>query len=102
MPGFKSYPPQFTGFGGYGPWPTNDEPTQDAPVSPHYDDGYANRAPGCSHIEGPADYWLDTTLYPDRPNGMYASDIDRLEQRSRAFRISAGNITGRKPGPSED
>lgn len=36
--------PDFTGFGGYGPWPDNDAPTGTDDVSPHYNDGYANRA----------------------------------------------------------
>jgi len=95
--------PDFFGLGSYGPWPTNDEPIEGAPVSPHYNDGYANRAPGCAHIEGPGDYWIDCMVYPgERPNGAYEASADRLEARSRAFRISAGNVTGRNPGPSED
>jgi hypothetical protein len=94
--------PKYSGFGGYGPWPDNDVPLEDGDPSPHYRDGWMNRAPGGAHYELPTDYWLDCLTYPDRPAATSNGVADRLEARSRAFRISQGNVTGKAPGPSED
>ena len=94
--------PDFTGgFGGYGPWPDNDVPFEEDP-SPHYHDGYRNRMPGGGHYELPTDFWVDQIVYPDRPAPMTAASANDLDLRARSFRISVGNITGRRPGPSED
>lgn len=86
------------GLGKADPWPTNDRPfeNEDNP-SPHFDDGYYNRAPGGAHTQGPADYWLDCAVYPERT--AWSEEQDR---QARDFRVSVGNITGKKPGPSTD
>ncbi len=91
--------PDFTGFGGYGPWPDNDVQSGDNPPSPHYGDGYRNRAPGGTHIEAPTDYWLDCAIYPERTDPASGRESYELEARARGFNLSVGNVTGRKPGP---
>ena len=90
--------PPFSGFGGYGPWPDNDPEPQNP--SPHYEDGYHNRAPG-GHMEAPTDIWIDRMLYPVRLNPVSVAEADGFDARSRDFRLTVGNITGRKPGPEE-
>jgi hypothetical protein len=93
-------PPDFTsGLGGYGPWPDTDPPGVGADPSPYYKDGYANRAPAGCHVEGPADYWIDCMVYPDRSYANSEPMADMLDHNSRFFRVSEGNITGKKPGP---
>jgi len=104
---------------GYGPWPSNDILDHDPNPSPHYRDGYDNRGPGGTHMEEPDDLWIDRIVYPPRgvrqgamgdmmatarADMLRAADAMEHEQdaRSRAFRISVGNVTGKKPGPSED
>ena len=93
--------PRFSGFGGYGPWPDNDKLESDQNPSPHYEDGFMNRAPAGCHTEGPADIWIDAIVYPAR---MYAGsnrEADAMDARSRDFRITVGQVTGRKTGPEE-
>jgi hypothetical protein len=95
-------PPKFTGFGGYGPWPDNDRPNDTQPGGGHYEDGYHDRAPGGTRIENPSDYWIDCVIYPDRQAPTSDAEADRQYLRARDFRISAGNATGLKPGPSDE
>lgn len=110
-PAFRS------GLGGYGPWPTGEILDHDTDPSPFYKDGYDNCAPG-GHMEAPDDLWIDRIVYPRRnqnPEVRAMMDHARAEMlhaadeqdmayymRSRSFRISQGNVTGRDPGPSED
>ena len=94
--------PNFTGFGGYGPWPDNDPPFENVPGGEHYEDAYRHRGPSGTLIENPSDYWLDCAIYPDRPQPMNDAQADSLDMRARAFRISVGNVTGWRHGPSED
>jgi hypothetical protein len=88
------------GIGKADPWPTNDTPIH-GETSPHQDDGYSNRLPGGGHYEGGSDYWLDCLIYPERPE-VSDAEVGRADFDSRMFRVSPGNITGRKPGPSTD
>lgn len=90
------------GIGKSDPWPTTDQPFVEENPCPHYDDGYMNRAPGGGHIEAPTDYWLDCMVYPYRDKADSAAQANRMDMRSRSFRITAGNMTGKDPGPSED
>jgi hypothetical protein len=95
-------PPEFTsGYGGYGPWPETDMPLGPNP-SGGYKDGYYGRFPGGGYGERPTDMWLDSLVYPERPYPDSDGMADRLDARSRAFRVSVGNVTGRRSGPSED
>lgn len=93
--------PDFLGFGSYGPWPDNDPPQSYENPSPHFRDGYQNRAPAGTHQESPTEYWLDCLTYPERTtaDGDYIADV--LDARSRDFRVSLGQLTGRKVGPAE-
>jgi len=93
--------PDFTGFGGYGPWPDNDKPAIGGDPSPHYGDGYANRAPAGSHIEAGSDYWIDCLVYPERVYAMSDQQADALDHNSRFFKVTVGNVTGKKPGPED-
>lgn len=86
---------------GYGPWPDNDVMGEETDPSPHYRDGYHNRAPGGAHIEGPTDLWIDRIVYPRRLEAVSDMEADRMDARSRDFRITVGQVTGRKPGPEE-
>lgn len=92
--------PDFTGFGGYGPWPDNDPPQSEENPSPHYRDGWQNRAPGGCHDSAPTDYWLDCLTYPERTSANGDTQADTLDHDSRFFRITVGTVTGRKPGPT--
>jgi len=79
----------------------NDKLESDQNPSPHYEDGFNNRAPAGCHTEGPGDIWIDAMVYPDR---MYAGsniEADAMDARSRDFKISVGQVLGRKTGPEE-
>lgn len=92
--------PKFTGLGGYGPWPDNDKPLENQDPSPHYPDGYANRGPDGTHFEQGSDIWLDALVYPARSPILTDAQDAQASMRARAFVISNGNVTGKKPGPS--
>lgn len=94
-------PPDFSGGFGYGPWPETDMPFESNPGG-GYKDGYNGRYPGGAYHERPSDMWLDAMVYPERPYPASDEQANRLDLRSRALRISIGNATGRKSGPSED
>ncbi len=94
-------PPDFVGWGGYGPWPETDMPFEGNPGG-GYKDGYYGRLPGGGYYETPSTMWLDAMVYPERPYPTNDDAADRLDLRSRELRISIGNATGRKTGPSED
>jgi hypothetical protein len=91
------------GLGKADPWPTNDAPfSLDDDPSPHYRDGYHNRAPGGAHTQAPTDFWLDGVVYPDRPDVLDSRASDIADFRDRQFVVSVGNRTGKKVGPSTD
>lgn len=94
-------PPEFTGFGGYGPWPETDMPFEGNPGG-GYKDGYYGRRPGGTYGEAPTDMWLDAIVYPERPYPSSDAQADALDMRSRRISISVGNATGKRSGPSED
>jgi hypothetical protein len=83
---------KFIPFGG-GVWPDTNMPNTDQGDSPYYKDGWHNRP---VHYENPTDMFIDDIVYPDRAEG---SDSQYL--KSRNIGVSIGNITGRKPGPSD-
>ena len=91
-------PPDFTGFGGYGPWPETNMPFEDNPGG-GYKDGYYGRAPRGCYIEAPTDMWLDSMVYPPRPYPNSDAMADRVDLASRSLSIGIGNRTGRKNGP---
>jgi hypothetical protein len=94
-------PREFAGFGGYGGWPDTDLPFEEQDPSPYYVDGYANRMPGGGHYESPTDLWADKIVYPEREYCASEAQEERLYLSSRAFRITVGNVTGRRPGPPD-
>lgn len=89
------------GIGKADPWPTTDTPIVDTEPSRHYTDGYHNRLPLGGHNELPTDYWLDSMVYPKRPE-IGNGEVSAADISSRRFGISIGNATGKKPGPSFD
>ena len=95
--------PDFSGFGGYGPWPDNDvlDSEPDNPC-PHYEDGYDVHGPGGTRIEAPTALWLDRMVYPRRVIAMTEAEENRSSHETREFAVSIGNITGKNPGPSRD
>src|SRR5215475_10180511 len=94
--------PDYSGFGGYGPWPDNDPPFENTPGGNHYNDAYHHRGPSGTLIEAPSDYWIDCAIYPDRQQPMNDVQADAMDMRARSFRISVGNVTGWRHGPSDD
>jgi hypothetical protein len=94
-------PPDFTGFGGYGPVPDNDPPVDNVPGGNHYESDWHDRAPGGTRTENPSDYWLDCMVYPDRADSTDANEPEQF-RRAISLSISVGNATGRKSGPSDE
>lgn len=92
------------GIGKADPWPTNDQPiwNETNEASPHYQDGFYNRAPLGGHNELPSQYWLDCLVYPERPDPINGNPTSEADFRGRMFALNAGNVTGKKPGPSTD
>ena len=90
------------GLGKADPWPNNDLPGENENTpSPHDPDGYHNRLPGGGHNELPSSIWLDSLVYPERPEHD-ARGTDMADFRDRQFAVSVGNLTGKKVGPSTD
>ncbi len=94
-------PPDYSGGFGYGPWPETDKPFEKPPGGEYIGDGYANRSPGGCHTQTGTDYWLDCIVYPERTYADGTLLADTLDARSRDFRVSIGQLTGRKVGPAE-